>query len=119
LALSNIDKYKNNPKIIDKNADQNYNDFKRIETDFKSFGENDKIYTNLESMKNKLSRLIENGYIKEDSNDVVYKFLSSQIEQIISIQTKPSKKEQDIFDIYHTYNNFNDMFKRVGGDHCV
>ena len=119
MALSNVESYKSNPKYIDISADQNYNEFKRYETGLKSLGENTKIYTNLDSMKNKLNKLIENGHVKEDNNDTMYKVLVGQIDQIISIQMKPSKSEQDIFDIFHTYNNFNDMFVRMGGNNCV
>lgn len=120
LGLSNIENYKNNPKIVDMNADQNYNEFKRYETTFRNYEDNKKILTNLHSMQNKLNKLLENGDVDEnDANDFNYKMLAGYLEQIIIIQLKPNKSVQDIFDVFHTYNNFNDTFIQLGGDNYV
>ncbi|WP_039653728.1 hypothetical protein [Clostridium tyrobutyricum] len=112
MRLSNLDQYRNSTKI-DIDADLNYSEFKELEKKFYKLIDNKKIISNITSMENKLNKLLEYGSLNKE--DIMYKSLSKNLNDIVSIQAKPKKSIEDIYNAFYTYNNFNDIYKTING----
>lgn len=112
LEISNRSKFSNNPKIIENKANRNHSDVMKSYNDIINKGNNEYMLTNIEDMKNKVQKLVNNGSINVD--DISYTQLNGQLIQAINIQSKPNKGMNDILDFYVTWDNFNDIYSVVG-----
>lgn len=113
LGINNFDKYKN-PLILQREATKNYNDFNQSIDILKNLGSNENMITNIQHMKNKINDMVSSGRVTNDGFE--HKMLETTLNQAVEIQLKTKKSMDDIADFYHTYNNFQDISKRLGGD---
>lgn len=99
---------------IDSEAERNYYKYTRSFSTLMELGENKSMLSNIEQMKNKLNKLLEEGkYSTEDSE---FSHLNSIIDSAIQIQIKSNKSLNDISEFYTAYNNFNDVYNFYSGD---
>lgn len=103
----------NNFENIERTASRNYTQFDKQLSTFMDFGSNEKMLTNLNDMKNKLNKLIEDGQIRDGEFD--HQNLSGIMDGAMRVSQKPKKSLDDINDFYISYNNFSDVFNYLRG----
>ncbi len=95
-------------------ANVNYQNYTRHIDSFMELGSNDNLITNLHDMRDKMTRLLEEGQLKDGEFNHIH--LQSIIDGAMNIHVKPKKSLADISEFYTSYNNFNDVYNKISGD---
>ena len=111
MALSNVDGFKNNAKIVNRKAEANYTKIINSMNTISELGNNENILTNINDMSNKREKLLASGSISEGL--ISYTLLSKSIEEASNIYSKSQKSIEDIIGFYNTYKNFTDICVRL------
>lgn len=111
--ISNIDDYKT---AVDDMADQNYENCVYYKNQLNNLGDNEHLYNNINSMREKLNRLLESGRIK-GKDDMNYIICNGCIEPFTKLLQKPFEKRSidEIIVAYESYINFNDTYTILFG----
>lgn len=117
LGISNINRFTDEPKMTYGKAEENYYSFIKSIKNIERLSSNENMLTNIDDMRKKFNRLIENGSLSED--DGYYSQMKSCIKQAEKYHLIPQKSNDNTIDFYFTYNNFNDMYKKISGDENV
>lgn len=111
MTFNNFGAHKRN---IDFEAKKNYTNYTKSFSSLMELGENTTMLSNIEQMKNKLNKMLEEG--KYSNEDAEFSHLNSIFDSAVQIQIKSDKSLNDISAFYTAYNNFNDVHKFYSGD---
>ncbi|NBI08381.1 hypothetical protein [Senegalia massiliensis] len=110
MGINNYNEHNKN-KIIDKEAEDNINEYTEIMKKLGELSTNDKMLTNINSMDRRFKELVTNGSI--DKSNVEYDMMENVLNQAKDIQIRKKNSVDKTIEFYDNCKNFLSISKRI------